>query len=106
MKEHTRYEGYNRDSKTIIRFWKVMERFDDEERRKFIRFVWGRSRLPPKGYEWSQRLIIVKEESSDRLPTAHTCSFQIDLLNYSNYKTLETKLRAAINYGLGSMLNN
>jgi E3 ubiquitin-protein ligase HERC2 len=50
-KRHTEYQGWNKDDPAVKRFWEVMEGFTDINRRKFIRFSWGRSRLP-KADEW------------------------------------------------------
>ena len=27
-------------------FWEILEEFDDDMRSKYLKFVWGRSRLP------------------------------------------------------------
>jgi hypothetical protein len=49
LKEHTDYRGYTASSPTVQYFWAMFEAWSDEERSKFIRFVWGRSRLPARG---------------------------------------------------------
>lgn len=47
LKENTEYgEGYTEDSKAVKLFWKVITNFSDEERELYLKFVWGRSRLP------------------------------------------------------------
>ena len=33
----------------MLHFWDVLESFTLEQRRQFLRFVWGRGRLPPGG---------------------------------------------------------
>jgi len=40
--------GYTEDEPTIKLFWKVLESLNQEEQSGFVRFAWGRSRLPPK----------------------------------------------------------
>lgn len=46
---HTTYSGYSgEDDVTIGLFWKVLESLSQEEQSGFVRFAWGRSRLPPK----------------------------------------------------------
>ena len=45
---HTTYSGYAEDDVTITLFWKVLESLTQEEQSGFVRFAWGRSRLPPK----------------------------------------------------------
>jgi len=39
---------YNVDSnhKSIKMFWDMFEKFSQEERRKYLKFVWGRSKMP------------------------------------------------------------
>lgn len=47
LKENTVYgEGYTEDSPAVRFFWKVLTNFSDEERELYLKFVWGRSRLP------------------------------------------------------------
>jgi hypothetical protein len=40
----------------IVNFWEVLQSFNPEQRRQFLRFVWGRARLPPGGVETSRCL--------------------------------------------------
>lgn len=46
-RQHTRYEGFTESNDTVQLFWKALEQFLDEQRSDFVRFAWGRSRLPP-----------------------------------------------------------
>lgn len=47
LKENTEYgEGYTKNSNAVKLFWKVITNFSDEERELYLKFVWGRSRLP------------------------------------------------------------
>lgn len=47
LKENTEYgEGYTENSNAVKLFWKVITNFSDEERELYLKFVWGRSRLP------------------------------------------------------------
>lgn len=106
LKEHTSYSGYRKDDLVIKNFWKLMESFSHEERRKFIRFAWGRSRLPLKGSHWTNEFQIIRaaQNECNYIPIAHTCFFQIELPNYPSYEILEEKIRLAITYGLGAMM--
>lgn len=88
----------------IVAFWDVLEnQFSEEEKVLFLRFVWARPSLPPKGTEFSQKLKIqsaVGEESDLKpdqyLPKAHTCFFSINLPRYSSKDILADRLRYAI----------
>ena len=46
LKEITNYHGCNEKSPIIKRFWRVMTAYDDDQRQAYLKFVWGRSRLP------------------------------------------------------------
>ena len=46
LKENTKYEQYKETDPTIRYFWNVIENFSDEEKELYLKFVWGRSRLP------------------------------------------------------------
>ncbi len=47
LRRHTQYRcGVSETDQHIQWFWQVMEDFSDAERRLFLRFAWGRERLP------------------------------------------------------------
>ena len=47
LKENTEYgEGYTENSRAVKYFWNVLTNFSHEERELYLKFVWGRSRLP------------------------------------------------------------
>jgi len=63
----------------------------------FLRFVWGRSRLPVSESDWTQQFTIhALKAGDDKLPIAHTCFFSLELPQYSNYDTLRKKIQFAI----------
>lgn len=93
-----------------LHFWwirQVMEAFDSQERSKFIRFVWGRSRLPLRGKVWPQSFKIQKchGASSEMLPVTHTCFFSIELPEYPSVDVMRERLLTAVNFGVGGILN-
>jgi alpha-tubulin suppressor-like RCC1 family protein len=80
----------------IVMFWEVLEEFSELEKSAFLRFVWARPTLPPKGVEFPQKFKIqsaVGEDTSLKpdqyLPKAHTCFFSINLPKYSSKKVSE-----------------
>jgi len=104
LKRHTTYQGYRATDRTIRHFWAVLESFTNEERALFVRFAWGRSRLP-RG-RWSHSLTLTRVNvGEDRLPLAHTCFFQIELPPYRTEARMREKLLVATTYGQGAMLN-
>ena len=96
-----------RGDDTFVRyFWRVMESFSDDERSKFLKFVWGRTRLPKEGDEgWTRPFKISPKTGGDeKLPIAHTCFFQIELPEYSSEEVMRRRLLTAINYSGGEFL--
>lgn len=78
LKRHTRYEQYTASHPVIRRFWRVFASLTQEDRSRYVRFVWGRSRLPSDGGTWTSSHTIQKQSGGDRtLPMAHTCFFTI-----------------------------
>ena len=47
---------FQETDKEISWFWKALESFSTIERQQFLRFVWGRSRLPPAHVAWEQAM--------------------------------------------------
>ncbi len=89
--------------KTLALFWKVMEGFTPKEQAGFIRFAWGRSRLPaPKDFTVKMRLT---SAGSSALPQAHTCFFHVELPEYPTEDEMRHGLLTAIHYGVGGILN-
>ena len=84
----------------VIWFWEVLEEFTDEERRLFLRFAWGRERLPPEEELAREEMklfpLITDGDSDEPLPTAETCFFNVKLPHYTSIDVLREKLRYAI----------
>eukprot|EP00501_MAST-03F_sp_TOSAG23-6_P000125 GSMAST32.ASY1.ANO1.127.1 assembled CDS len=103
LQQHTEYRGYKHNDPTIKFFWQVMNDWDDEERSRFIRFAWGRNRLP-RG-TWSHHLTITRMEGSlSSLPISHTCFFTLELPAYTSLSMMRSRLSTTIKFGLGGML--
>jgi len=97
LRKHTIYRGCSNSSPLIKNLWKCLESFNTEERQMFLRFVWGRSRLPVSESDWNQQFTIhTLKAGDDKLPVAHTCFFSLELPQYSNYDTLRKKIQFAI----------
>lgn len=103
--QHTRYDGYSESDETVALFWAAMASFSDEQRSDFVRFAWGRSRLP-RG-KWPQPFKLTKKGGRDStlsLPVAHTCFFSVELPPYTTMEQMRSMLLATINFGLGGIL--
>jgi len=46
LKKITTYSGGSESDEAIQRFWRVFEEFTEDEKQQYLKFVWGRSRLP------------------------------------------------------------
>jgi hypothetical protein len=74
--QHAAYRGCTAMDTHIINFWKVLTAFNQTERAQFLRFVWGRSRLPPPSKFKNNFTIAFDPRISDQhLPKSHTWYF-------------------------------
>lgn len=105
----TEYSGCNSTDTHVEWFWNVLRGFTQEERSAFLRFVWGRARLPASDKEFPQlfklqSFSMPSSSSSTRrrrgiddfLPVSHTCFFSLELPAYTSEDVLREKLRYAI----------
>ena len=107
LRAHCDIRGFDPNSDQIKWFWNAFESFSMEDRSMFIRFVWGRNRLPQVGQPWPQRFVIdyCRDAPDGQLPEAHTCFFSIDLPAYSTEQIMRDRLLTAIHFGCGGILN-
>ena len=92
--------GYEPSSEIIKGFWRVLSEFSPKERSLFLRFVWGRSKLPA-GKEFKRFQITYKAVSGPAdqyLPVSHTCFFTLDLPEYTSEEVTREKLVYAITH--------
>mmetsp|Transcript_13630 Transcript_13630/g.13651 ORF Transcript_13630/g.13651 Transcript_13630/m.13651 type:complete len:364 (-) Transcript_13630:40-1131(-) len=101
LEKYTKYEGFNRNSKTVIMFWEIVHSFTEEEKRKFLKFVTGSDRAPINGLGTLEFVISRNGEDSDRLMTAHTCFNHLLLPEYSNKETMRKLILLAIDNAEG-----
>lgn len=69
-------------------FWEVLETFSPAERSLFLRFVWGRTRLPRNIADFRGRDFVIqvldKYQPPDHfLPESYTCFFLLKMPRYS-----------------------
>ncbi|KAF8428416.1 HECT-domain-containing protein [Boletus edulis BED1] len=104
LRQHTNYGGlYDNEEPTIQAFWRVLESFDQEQRRAFLRFVTSCSRPPLLGFKQLNPYFAIRDAGSDehRLPTSSTCVNLLKLPRYQSEKVLREKLLQAISSGAG-----
>ncbi|CAM9214773.1 unnamed protein product [Chrysoparadoxa australica] len=97
----TEYSACSANDAHVRYFWQALRGFDQVERSLFLRFAWGRSRLPINADQFKQRFKIQSFTKSsaapdEYLPEAHTCFFCLELPAYSSAAVTVTKLRYAI----------
>ena len=76
LQQHTSYGGFfDPDHPTIVLFWKVVESFDQEQRKGLLRFVTSCSRPPLLGFQELVPNFSIRNAGEDehRLPTSSTC---------------------------------
>lgn len=101
LKKHANYEdGYEAGSIPVKLLWEALESFSQEELGCFLRFVWGRSRLPPPGSKhWEDggfKVTKASELGPEALPRAHTCFFQLELPPYTSGRVATEKILYAV----------
>ena len=61
LKSATEYMGYSYSDEPIQMLWRILEGFTQEDRRMFLKFTWGRSRLPLTLAGFKQRMKVTRE---------------------------------------------
>lgn len=104
LMEHTELDGYTMADRPVRLLFRCLRSMHRVDRARFIRFVWGRSRLP-RGANWARPFRITRHFGDESaLPVAHSCFFQLDLPPYSSMPTLRRRVMAALDYGMDSFL--
>lgn len=102
LKSIAYYSCCSSSDEYVERFWRVFSDFTNEERSKFLKFVWGRSRLPPQERLRDQNFTIYLMDASrfsdhnKQFPCAHTCGFTLDLPRYTTDEACKSKILYAI----------
>ncbi|KAI8034196.1 hypothetical protein M5D96_013047 [Drosophila gunungcola] len=83
LKSVATYKGFDPSSALVTWFWEVMEEFTNQERSLFLRFVWGRTRLPRTIADFRGRdfvLQVLEKNPPDHfLPESYTCFFLLKM---------------------------
>ena len=110
LRRNTVYDsrGIFHEGHPIIRwFWAIMDSLSPEQKRNFVRFAWGRSKLPrgawPRNYKGEQvKFKIVPKQGYVGLPLSHTCFFLLECgTGYASYDAMRRAFITAITYGAG-----
>lgn len=104
LRANCNYGGvYDDNEETIQLLWKVVNSFNQEQRRGLLRFVTSCSRPPLLGFKELYPKFCIRDSTSDeqRLPTSSTCVNLLKLPRYKSERVLREKLLQAINAGAG-----
>ncbi|UJR34786.1 hypothetical protein I4U23_027567 [Adineta vaga] len=103
LKRNTVYGSHFRSTSNCIQyFWTVLsKKFTEEQKKLFLKFVWGRSTLPSRDEDFTSKFVINpltvdNNAINGALPRAHTCSFALDLPEYSSGSIMYDRLNYAI----------
>ncbi|XP_058836150.1 probable E3 ubiquitin-protein ligase HERC2 isoform X2 [Topomyia yanbarensis] len=101
LKTVATYKGVESTAPLVGWFWEVMEEFTNQERSLFLRFVWGRTRLPRtiadfRGRDFVLQVLDKYNPPDHFLPESYTCFFLLKMPRYSCKAVLQEKLKYAI----------
>jgi hypothetical protein len=105
LRRVTKYEHYDENDSVVLYFWEVLREMTTLQRKRFLQFVWARTRLPCKASEFDSPFKIIRDlKNSSRgddtghesLPSASTCFFSLTLPDYKTKEILRKKLLFAI----------
>ncbi|KAK9068485.1 hypothetical protein SSX86_012599 [Deinandra increscens subsp. villosa] len=99
--------GYTASSPPVLHFLEVIQEFDYEQQKAFVKFVTGAPRLPLGGLASLNPKLTIVRKHCDKvvdadLPSAMTCANYLKLPPYSSKETMKEKLLYAITEGQGS----
>lgn len=88
LKTVATYKGVESTAPLVQWFWEVMEEFTNQERSLFLRFVWGRTRLPRtiadfRGRDFVLQVLDKYNPPDHFLPESYTCFFLLKMPRYS-----------------------
>ncbi|KAG1662456.1 E3 ubiquitin-protein ligase HERC2 [Nymphon striatum] len=89
LKSVATYKGIEAHAPLVVWFWEVMEEFSNTERSLFLRFVWGRTRLPRTIADFRGRDFVIQSVLQEKLKYAiHFCK-SIDTDDYARVALTE-----------------
>ena len=113
LRAHTMYGGVyaigddGLEHPTVALFWDVLQKLDDADRRKVLKFVTSTPRAPLLGFEMLNPWFSIRDSGNDqsRLPTTSTCVNLLKLPVYKSREVLRERLLYSINAGAGFNLS-
>ncbi|XP_016395305.1 probable E3 ubiquitin-protein ligase HERC3 [Sinocyclocheilus rhinocerous] len=100
LQQSASYEKCSASDELIKNFWTVFSELSEENKKKFLIFLYGADRVPVGGFSKRSLKILLLDcpDAEDRLPEAQTCFGRLILPKYSDINTLRNKLIHAISF--------
>jgi len=100
LKKNTVYQSCDENHRIAKMFWSVMESMEEEEKQAYLKYVWGRQRLPANmtKLRYNHKVCYTSYADPTSLPKSHTCFFQIDLPNYETEEIMKQKMTMAAEF--------
>eukprot|EP01090_Pellita_catalonica_P010315 TRINITY_DN2176_c0_g5_i2.p1 TRINITY_DN2176_c0_g5~~TRINITY_DN2176_c0_g5_i2.p1 ORF type:complete len:1338 (+),score=328.87 TRINITY_DN2176_c0_g5_i2:43-4056(+) len=101
LRRNTRYRDVKETDPHIKYFWDALKKFTQRQRMMFLRFAWGRSRLPGESELKREPMKIFPypcDNPDSRLPHAETCFFNIKVPAYSSAQVMYDRILYAITH--------
>ena len=92
LKKHTTYKRWKGDEQTVLWLWELLEEMEPEDQAAFLKFTWGRTRLPLSSESFTQPFKLTKRTSNpDAYPISHTCFFELEIPEYTTKEIMREK---------------
>lgn len=98
LKEMTEYRKCDEGHKVVRSLWRVLHSFNNEQRKAYLKYVWGRIRLPPREENEIElhTVELIEKKSQNDLPFGRTCYFKLEIPPYKDDELLKKKLLYAL----------
>lgn len=98
LQDITSYTYCSSDHEIVERFWRVFENFSQEERKQYLKFVWGRTSIPEDSSQIAHKhqIRLIDNMSRSDYPEAHSRFFQLDIPFYETDEVCRQKLSLAM----------
>lgn len=98
-------EEFSDNHPQVIQLWQTVREFEEEDKRLFLFFVTGTSRVPLDGYDPPFNITQGLGMEKNSLPRAHTCFNQLVLPYFSSLEVMREKLLFALKETEGFQLS-
>eukprot|EP00026_Physarum_polycephalum_P000610 Phypoly_transcript_00611.p1 GENE.Phypoly_transcript_00611~~Phypoly_transcript_00611.p1 ORF type:complete len:1420 (+),score=266.83 Phypoly_transcript_00611:78-4337(+) len=90
IKRNLKFKFFPVTSQTPEYLCAVLDELSQDNLRRFLRYITGMVAIPIEGM--GKSIIVQCQQKSDHLPSAHTCSFQLDMPDYNQPDVTKKKI--------------